>query len=363
MNKQKILVIEDEEDVLEGIVELLSSDGFLVDAAKCADSGMKCLSKSLPDVIVCDIMMPGMNGYEFLKILKNEPRTAVIPFIFLTARGNRNSHRTGMELGADDYIVKPFSKAELTTSIQSQISKRSLLTKSIDQLKADIGAMLPHEFRTPLSGILGFAEIIKSAAAENKQIDIDDLKHYADIIYQSGQRILQLVKKQEEYFQLISQLAKKSENTVSSFKSHIQQFTISTILQNIASRLERKADLVIDIEEAEVKIPFEYLCKILSELTDNALKFSKPATEIKITGKSKDSRYILTISDKGHGMAPSQIAQITAYRQFDRNKYEQQGMGLGLATIKAISELYSFPLVVNTNKDGGLSVEMQFEIS
>jgi DNA-binding response OmpR family regulator len=121
--KKKILVIEDEKQLLKNISLLLKSENY--DVISCSD-GRQCINlvKQLkPDLIICDIMMPGTDGYEILKELRKDDTTFVIPFIFLTAKVERSDLRKGMELGADDYIFKPFKSDELLHAIQARLNK------------------------------------------------------------------------------------------------------------------------------------------------------------------------------------------------------------------------------------------------
>jgi len=127
----KVLIIEDEDGLRENIRTLLNEEGYDVIATDNGFNGLE-LSKSFsPDIIICDIMMRGMNGYEVLQSLIADDRTKRIPFIFLSARVEREHIRMGMELGADDYLLKPFMAKELLTSIEARL-KKSLLYKESD---------------------------------------------------------------------------------------------------------------------------------------------------------------------------------------------------------------------------------------
>lgn len=125
----KILVIEDHETVCQTIKRLLEKAGYEVITAHDGADGLKLALELLPDVIVCDIMMPGLNGYEVLKNLSCKEETSSIPFIFLTARAEMADLRQGMELGADDYLIKPFKANDLLKAIRTRLDKRELIIK------------------------------------------------------------------------------------------------------------------------------------------------------------------------------------------------------------------------------------------
>ncbi|MCT7949567.1 response regulator [Ancylothrix sp. C2] len=124
---KKILVIEDEKPVLSNIVEILTSGGFFPLCAENGITGIELAKENLPDLIVCDIMMPHLDGYEVLTELRSNPPTAAIPFIFLTAKADKTDLRQGMNLGADDYLTKPFRRQELLEAVSSRLAKHETL--------------------------------------------------------------------------------------------------------------------------------------------------------------------------------------------------------------------------------------------
>lgn len=125
----KVLVIEDNQTVGQTIKRLLEKAGYEVITAHSGPDGIQLAMEILPDVIICDIMMPGMNGFEVLKHLSGTGETSSIPFIFLTARAEMADLRHGMELGADDYLIKPFKANDLLNAIRTRLEKRELLIK------------------------------------------------------------------------------------------------------------------------------------------------------------------------------------------------------------------------------------------
>ncbi|MFI5451377.1 response regulator [Pedobacter sp. UC225_61] len=122
---KKALIIEDSDDIREGIAEMLDLAGYETFAAKNGKIGVDLAIKHLPDIILCDIMMPELDGYGVLYLLQKNTQTANIPFIFMTAKAERADMRKGMEMGADDYLTKPFDDVELFNAIESRLKKRS----------------------------------------------------------------------------------------------------------------------------------------------------------------------------------------------------------------------------------------------
>ncbi|MHC5938667.1 EAL domain-containing response regulator [Nostoc sp.] len=125
----KILIIEDEEAVRENILDLLEAEGFETLAAANGRIGIHLAISELPDLILCDIMMPELDGYGVLRALREDTSTATIPFIFLTAKSAKSDFRQGMDMGADDYITKPFTRSELLSAIMNRLEKYATLKR------------------------------------------------------------------------------------------------------------------------------------------------------------------------------------------------------------------------------------------
>lgn len=128
---KKIVVIEDEDILRKDLHEMLTLEGYLVSTAANGLEGIEMVRTGLPDLIVCDIRMPGMDGYQVLKAIRELPGGVDVLFIFLTAKVEREDIRTGMNLGADDYLLKPFTRKELMGAIQSRLSHRQSLRDNI----------------------------------------------------------------------------------------------------------------------------------------------------------------------------------------------------------------------------------------
>lgn len=143
MKKEKILIVEDESDIRDNISILLESENYETITASNGKEGILKAKNSLPDLIICDIMMPGTDGYAVLAELSKHEKTSSIPFIFLTAKVERGDLRKGMELGADDYIFKPFNSNELLQAVRARLNKYKTIVASIlsDQDKTELSTI------------------------------------------------------------------------------------------------------------------------------------------------------------------------------------------------------------------------------
>jgi anti-anti-sigma factor len=120
----KILVIDDNKMILTLVSSIFKGEGYVVLIANDGMTGLELAQQEQPDLIICDVMMPKVNGYDVLSTIRQNPGTEVTPFIFLTAKDTKSDLRHGMSLGAEDYLTKPFTKAEITSAVKTQLKKR-----------------------------------------------------------------------------------------------------------------------------------------------------------------------------------------------------------------------------------------------
>src|SRR5436190_19191010 len=161
---KRILVIEDEPSVRQIVVEALQTRGWQSVEAVDGEEGLDRALGESPDMVLCDIQMPKMDGYGVLRgIRQNSGALATVPFLFLTGHGDKPMMRQAMEMGADDFIVKPFTISELLAAVEARFQKQAVLVqtveKRLDALRESLRFALPHELVTPLNTILGFASL------------------------------------------------------------------------------------------------------------------------------------------------------------------------------------------------------------
>jgi len=346
---KKILVIDDDSAMLTLTVKALQARGFQTVTADDGVAGLEMAKKHLPDLIICDIQMPRLNGYETLAALRQDPVTGTIPFVFLSGLADRKQFREGMGLGADDYLTKPFSIQELMGAVNTRLEKQAAVQrrseKKLEELRGNIGLALPHELLTPLNGILGFASMMMD---EGTVFEPHEIQDFARNIHFSALRLHRLI----ENFIIYSEMELSSNNVGKMEEWRHERTHVREIVTNVAKEKAeaagRPGDLGLEAQEASVAMAGSYFKKAVEELLDNAFKFSKPGTPVSVTSGLSSDRFALSVSDKGRGMTSQQIADIGAHMQFERRFYEQQGVGLGLIIIKRLADLHGGDLVIES---------------
>lgn len=348
-----ILVVEDAHSLRKDILEMLGFEGYHAVGAENGLVGVQRARDLQPDLIICDIMMPGLDGYGMLKELRHEEATSMIPFIFLTARTDRVDVRQGMELGADDYLTKPFTASELLNTVHTRLEKRAqmddVINRRLGTLRGNIIMALPHELRTPLSVILGFSDLIMSDAPVMDSTRVVEMARH---INTAGLRLYRLVENFLTYAH--TEIILTDTEQQATLKNGYMVFPRSAVenyalLKAKALTPSRDEDLVFHLEDTPgIGIVEDYLKKIIEELIDNACKFSSRGQSIRVQTHVEGDDYVLSVTDHGRGMKPDQIAAIGAYMQFERRIYEQQGLGLGLVISRRLAEFHGGSLVVTS---------------
>jgi two-component system, sensor histidine kinase and response regulator len=355
---KKILVIDDEEWLREMIQLALRQRGYEVIEAHNGPDGIEKARKELPDLILCDINMGKVDGYLTLASLRTESPTAAIPFILMTGLPDNAGMRHGMELGADDYLPKPFTTEALYAAVEARLKKSQTLRdeaeRKLASLRKNISLLMPHEMRTPLNGIVSNAEILATSAAT---LTPDEIVEMGQEIFNSSQRLERLI----ENFLIFAQLEliaadPKNINALRIGKSDHPASLIHELAEAQATQAGRPNDLTVEAMDISVPMSEEYFTKILNELVQNAFKFSEAGTPVSVKLAETFNGISISVTDQGCGFSTEQIKRIGAYVQFDRKMRDQQGLGLGLVIVKRLLELHGGELLIEGQEGMGTTV-------
>jgi two-component system, sensor histidine kinase and response regulator len=370
-----ILLVEDDLAILEGMADLLQLYGLdyevRVQKATNGEEALALMSQETPDLIISDIMMPRMNGFQFLAAVRDNARWVHIPFIFLTAKGKKEEILEGRRSGAELYITKPFVSDELMELVKTQLDRsfelRRVREQRIDSLKRNILQLLNHEFRTPLTYVTAYYEMLADSLLQVE--DASTLQEYLRGIQVGSQRLTTLVE------DLIKIIAIRTGEAHATFQREAQQ------IGNVGSLLRARAEAIAPVahqhgirmeDEIASKLPPIYgvpslLSDVFDRLLDNAVKFtqvqSRAEKVIRVSATTADGEVHLTIADTGIGFPPHITGLLfDLFFQYNRERLEQQGSGAGLAIVKGYAELHQARIEVESQVEVGSCFTLIFPV-
>lgn len=357
-----ILVIEDDISVRLPLVDLLELEGYDVVEARDGVEGVELAEEKMPDLILCDVMMPRLDGFGVVKLIRGNPALVMTPFIFLTARIEKIDTEKGLNLGADDYVSKPFDPAFLILRIRSRIKKYRVMKESVNQVRESLIGKVPHEFRTPLNGILGFASMMKENALI---LNPSEVRDFSSLIVESGERMLQTVANYVKHLELQVDLGKSDlPEKYKGAHCEVEPKLLDSLLEGLHGQFPlRKGDCEFFIVPARLAVSEDDFLFIFQQLLDNALKFSAPNSRVSLNTVVDSQHYVVSVADQGQGMDKELIPSLGPFIQLNREANEQQGMGLGLSIVRALCSIYEGSLSITSQPSEGTRVIVRLPIA
>lgn len=371
-----ILLVEDDESLQEGIRDLLevNEDGFNITVLTASD-GLKALETMqaiTPHLIISDIMMPRMDGLQFLETVRNNHAWVHIPFIFLTAKGKKEEIREGRLSGAELYITKPFESQELVELVKAQLERSYQLQearqKHLQNFKRSVMQVLNHEFRTPLTYVTAYYEMLSDSLAVYE--DTENVDAFLQGILSGCNRLTDLVE------DLIMVLEIRSGEAQAVMQQQGQ------LIENVGQLFEQagyeaqkqnfKAESVEFIYDISPSLPAlwgvpRYLNLIFYHLIENAIKFAsanpKKKGKVKLQATAVGSVVQFQVIDNGLGVPAYMHEKIfDLFVQHNRDRFEQQGSGSGLTIAKGLVQLHGGEIGVESIEDKGATFTVRVPI-
>ncbi len=387
MRKKKslVLVVDDIQSNVEFISDiLLSIENIEVHGLNDGPSVLKYISKTKPDLILLDVSMPVMDGYEVCKKLKSNKKFNDIPIIFLTARIQKEDIVKGFEVGAVDYISKPFNINEMLSRVKTHLELRSktkellemnlhleemvnertkqLLTankklsqmydelSALDRAKDDFISHINHELRTPLNGIIGYASLLEESISS-------EAKEHLNGINTLVSRLIKV----SEISLLLTEL-RTVDNKINISKVQLKN-AVEKALQPDETKKKNIHVQLQQIDESHfVLAEPRLLTTCFSIIIDNAVKYSPIEGNITISSRDNDQYYTVEISDEGPGFSSTALSTLFDLFTADNLQHRSYGFGIGLTTAKRIIDILGGKISIK-NRDKGASVIMHLQKS
>ncbi|MBF2051985.1 MAG: hybrid sensor histidine kinase/response regulator [Candidatus Sericytochromatia bacterium] len=349
----QILIIETDSDLREELRDLLTYERFEVLEASDGDSAWRQLQQERPDLILSCVQYGEGNGFDWLKKLRQSPEYAAIPLLFLTGLASPEDMRKAMNLGADDYLVKPVRSLDLMQAIQTRLQRMQDIQApqqhGFEHYRHSLLRHFPHEVFTPLNALLGSARVLQSRFRDLPPHRIEQMAHS---LMRNGSRLFHLLQNQlmflelETWEHLDQQPWKEQVTGVESTR------VIEQICREKGRYYGRESDLQLQLQPARVMLLEKHLQIIVRELIDNALKFSPEGSPVLLNSRILPTgQWFLKVLNTGSGMNAEQIESIQAFQQFNRSRQEQQGLGLGLSLCKRLLSCYHASLEIESRPE------------
>jgi signal transduction histidine kinase len=348
--KPRVLVVDDDEQNRTLLSEKLLLDGYDVERASNGVEALAKVATTAPDLILLDVMMPVMDGYEALRRLKSNEATRYIPVIILTGRGEIDDKVQGLEAGAEDYINKPYSLAEVSARVRSLLRMRALQTRLRETEKmAALGEMvdgIAHEVRNPLTAIGGMARRLFEGETASQR------KLYAQNIIKSVERLERMLQRIDEYKRILTTTLSVGDiNGV-----------INAAVKDIEEFIEgQDKEIAVNVnlmpEPPPVWMDYKNLKIAIFNILQNSVEAIEKKGEIKVESfPAIDQTIAVKITDNGCGITNEEIRKI--FNPFQTSKIE--GAGLGLTICYRIIQDHGGEITVDSVKGQGATVTLKF---
>lgn len=332
--------------------------GHAVHVVDGAVEARDCLSEGLrPEVVLVEHRLPGTDAQALLEWLQEGPEGDGVAVILLVPEPLLPAMRLSPLWPADDYFAMGGDLSQLLHSVRLHIHRVHRWREALQRRHRALLSYLPHEIRTPLNGVLGCTEILADMVETRDQPGAAEVTELVGLVRESNDRLLTLVETVDLW------LAVNDPSRSLAGRCDLSRGWSSVVARQIealALRYQRAADLAVQLEDAPLPGSTAEWAKVCVLLVENALKFSQPGQSIKVVGAARGKGYTLSVRDQGRGMEPAQIAQVQEFAQFGRSSHEQQGLGLGLVTVRDWVQNHGGRMRLRGRREGGLEVSLHW---
>ncbi|MBW4625074.1 MAG: response regulator [Brasilonema octagenarum HA4186-MV1] len=347
----RILLVDDNADMRDYLARLLSKH-WHIQAANNGAAALAAIAEQPPDLVLTDVMMPEMDGFQLLSALRTNPQTKGIPIILLSARAGEEAAIEGLQAGADDYLIKPFSARELVTRVHSHLQMSHLRQElSSNRMKNEFLATVTHELHTPLVSILGWTRLLRSS-----QIDRATALRALDTIERSAKNQAKLIENLLDISTIISGKVCLDHKPVK--VTPIIKEVIHTILPNAKAK---GIDIVVETRggtslqwDVSVLGDSNRLQQIVTNLLDNAIKFTQLRGRVEVRLDTVDSWCSIQVKDTGIGISADFLPHV--FERFTQaevpSRHLPGGLGLGLAIARQLVELHGGTIEAASEGEG-----------
>lgn len=354
-----ILIVDDEPDMLDGLRAVLEEEQYRVIACSDGHEARMRVFEDPPDLIISDIRMPGMDGWALVEELRQLPLTRNTPFLFLTGHAAAETYADALRSGVDGVMTKPIRPADLVAAVRSRLERtRAIEARSAashELFQTTLSRALPHGLNTSLHIISGYATLLESTS----DLDRPSIAEYSDRIQQAARQLQASLQKLWLLLSLEEQYAMERRGSSPDQASGTPLApALHDVVKALSSAGGRSITIDGNVEHVGLRIATPYLQDLLREVIDNAVRFSPPSSPVHVTVSTDASSATITVTDRGRGLVSGTVDGLAAFEQFQRDRFERKGHGLGLTIVHRILRLVGGDISVSGSPGEGTSVEL-----
>ncbi|HEY3128458.1 MAG TPA: response regulator [Acidobacteriota bacterium] len=352
---KRILVVDDEEQNRLLLRDLLEVQGYEVSEAEDGEQALQKTAEVQPDLVLLDLMMPKLDGFEVCRRLKRNPETAPIPILLVTSLNERNVRLTGIEAGANDFLNKPIDAQDLVLRVRNAIYAKTLFDElqenydrlqELEALRDNLTHMIVHDMRTPLMAINGYLQLLKMTAGQKLE---GEEKGYVDEALSGTSALVEMVSSLLDVSRL--EAGAMPLNLIPSDLGTLATEAIATLGTLVRTR---QVHVEVPPEPLLVRCDAEIIRRVIVNLIANAVKFTPPDGQVQVTVKKDDAKAKVAVADTGPGIPPEYREKI--FEKFGQVETQQKGKystGLGLTFCKLAAKAHGGKIGVNSEVGKG----------
>ncbi|HEX9117719.1 MAG TPA: hybrid sensor histidine kinase/response regulator [Anaerolineae bacterium] len=356
-----VMVIDDNPDMTQLVALLLRSRSYEVMTALSGEEGLAAMEQRRPDVVICDIMMPGLTGFDVFQRMRADQRWRALPFVFLTALADSQTRLSSTELGAEAFITKPFNSQELLSVVAGLLrraaERQSYTESEMDSFKEQLLFMITHELNTPLSVIRMLTDSMRNGFSRLTRLQIAE---YLELMARSTNDLSAIVESMLLALQIDSGRAQVLFTNWGG--PHVLRSAVQEVLGRAAAKAKER-EVTIQTAGMDqvlwIRAHDQQLAQMLSRVLDNAIQFSPKRGTVIVRQERRGEWATVTFSDQGPGMKPEEIeSAFTRLHQVNRAQQEQQGVGLSLSLVRSLATIHGGQITVESTPGRGSSFRL-----
>jgi two-component system sensor histidine kinase/response regulator len=348
--EETVLVVDDTDAMREALCRIIAEAGYHVITAASGEAALAEIDVTLPDLIILDVSMPYLDGYQVCGLLKQSERTRAIPVIFLSALDDVEDKVKAFQMGGVDYITKPADPEEVVARVESQLalSRQRKQIEALSKLKDDLIGIVSHDLKNPLQIIMGYSEILTTdgdSLPEEERLDAyrqihENSKYMLSIVYD----LLDLKKIEDGMPLEISRIS-----LAALLAAEYETFRI------LAEQKAIRLSLSLPEDDMIVHVDVNRMKQAIRNLVSNAIKYTPNNGDVLISAMIEPDRWIVQVADTGVGIPRKDLASVFKkfYRVPGAQHMDLRGTGLGLSVVQAIIEQHGGTIWVNSVEGRG----------